>query len=605
MRLSGPDDIELLIEPYPDGYTWSFRNRSSEILRNIGFEIRRVRCFDAEKSVFLDASTTFRAHWTAIHRLSLLEQTKGVIFLAIEAGRLRFGQTTGTNWVPWPDWDQAPTRRWLLNMCVVGLSKEWPIEFDMRWTPGTKTVELELSSEAAAQRIRTGGERRVSDSNVHRRRDFLESLSPDDPNYAAAKRFHAEGWADSHALVADALSGKISLTELLNGCVRTFEQSTQLHVAAENTGSPTAKCREIDRMTKRFIQKVSDSLAKGAAHLGPENLNALINDFSDRVREIAARSKQRVFLKAMGRHAPKSQVVAEAFGDSRFWTERRVEFANYAVPLAKLHAFWKGDSRVWFLWSGAEAKGIVPEEHKETLNAIARKAVTKIPRSATVESAEPWQRWLDFMRRNEWAYRVTGNVACTEREWDLGVKDGKPLVRVRSEQGYTTGDEWTEVYRRTKAGKLQRLKESELKGKSSGDLQKYYHWLENGSIEHVFEASTGFCEELASRAFELEAAEHLPDGSTGKGKSVREPLADKPLDAMPPAIKGDVTQQRLGVRLKRLKTESNLTWDTIAKESGVSRRWLLDVSSGRRPSAATRKVVEDYFSRVLKRRIRL
>jgi hypothetical protein len=64
------------------------------------------------------------------------------------------------------------------------------------------------------------------------------------------------------------------------------------------------------------------------------------------------------------------------------------------------------------------------------------------------------------------------------------------------------------------------------------------HWLRNGSIERVFEASAAFWEELASRAFELQAAERLPDGSNDKGKSVREPLADEPLDSMPPRSMG-------------------------------------------------------------------
>jgi transcriptional regulator with XRE-family HTH domain len=66
----------------------------------------------------------------------------------------------------------------------------------------------------------------------------------------------------------------------------------------------------------------------------------------------------------------------------------------------------------------------------------------------------------------------------------------------------------------------------------------------------------------------------------------------------------DGTQQRLGIRLKKFKTESNLTWKTIAKESGVSYRWLLDIASGRRPSAETRKVIREYFSGILKRHIR-
>ena len=46
---------------------------------------------------------------------------------------------------------------------------------------------------------------------------------------------------------------------------------------------------------------------------------------------------------------------------------------------------------------------------------------------------------------------------------------------------------------------MRRLSARELRGKSSNDLQKYYHWLEDGKIEQVFAASARFCEELAAR----------------------------------------------------------------------------------------------------------
>jgi hypothetical protein len=69
-------------------------------------------------------------------------------------------------------------------------------------------------------------------------------------------------------------------------------------------------------------------------------------------------------------------------------------------------------------------------------------------------------------------------------------------------------------------------------------------------------------------------------------------------------VQGTPAQQRLASRLKNLKTESNITWKTIAKESGVSYRWLLDISNGHTPLAETRNVIRDYFSRVLERRIR-
>jgi hypothetical protein len=88
-----------------------------------------------------------------------------------------------------------------------------------------------------------------------------------------------------------------------------------------------------------------------------------------------------------------------------------------------------------------------------------------------------------------------------------------------------------------------------------------------------------------------------------KPRELQEPGAAKPLGPRPPAIKLDAAQHRLGERLKKLKAESKLPWKTIAGESRVSYRWLLDISGGRIPSAATRKTIRDYFSRVLKRAI--
>ncbi len=57
-----------------------------------------------------------------------------------------------------------------------------------------------------------------------------------------------------------------------------------------------------------------------------------------------------------------------------------------------------------------------------------------------------------------------------------------------------------QIYRRMESGKLRRLSTRELAHKSNEALLKYYHWLEDGLIEHVFESSSRFCEELAARA---------------------------------------------------------------------------------------------------------
>ena len=155
---------------------------------------------------------------------------------------------------------------------------------------------------------------------------------------------------------------------------------------------------------------------------------------------------------------------------SEFWRDRQAEFEKYSKQYSDVKAHWKVKSRNWLLWCGSTVNGSdIPQECKDIFNAIARRATTELPRSGITSDTEPWQLWLDFMREHGWGFRVTGNVACTEREWDAGVKDGKSLYQVRREQKYTTGDEGAKVYRRTKSGKLRRLSARELQGKSSNE----------------------------------------------------------------------------------------------------------------------------------------
>ena len=196
---------------------------------------------------------------------------------------------------------------------------------------------------------------------------------------------------------------------------------------------------------------------------------------------------------------------------SEFWKGRQAEFEKYAKQYSDLRAHWSAASRGWFLWWGTTpGGGDVPQECKDVFNAIARKVIAELPSSQHTENMDPGMLWLDYMRIRKWGFKVTGHVQCTELEWERGVKDGKPLVEVRREQKYTTGDEWKKIYRRTESGKLRRLTARELKGKNSDDLQQYYHWLEDGAIEDVFGSSARFCEDLASRAYEADAATALP-----------------------------------------------------------------------------------------------
>jgi hypothetical protein len=206
--------------------------------------------------------------------------------------------------------------------------------------------------------------------------------------------------------------------------------------------------------------------------------------------------------------------VLGARPSSDFWRDRQAEFGRYAIEYSDLIAKWDAPGGGWWLHYGDKVE--VPQQCKDLFEAVARSAISGFqdvrsliaarPGPRVGPEAEPWCLWLDFMRLRNWGFRVTGHTPCTEREWDAGVRDGTPLLAIRRQQKHTGSEEWKKVYRRTATGKLRRLSARDLKGKTSEDLRKYYHWLENGAIEHVFQSSARFCEALAAEAFELEAA---------------------------------------------------------------------------------------------------
>jgi len=128
-----------------------------------------------------------------------------------------------------------------------------------------------------------------------KRRDFLDRLSKDDPNYEVAKRFYLEAWADSHGSVADAYAGWASLSDYVEACVKTFAQGADIHIALKDSTSPAEKCQELDSLAKKFISKFRRSLAPHSERLGEGDVKAAVDELSRRVNEITARSKQRFF----------------------------------------------------------------------------------------------------------------------------------------------------------------------------------------------------------------------------------------------------------------------------------------------------------------------
>jgi hypothetical protein len=272
---------------------------------------------------------------------------------------------------------------------------------------------------------------------------------------------------------------------------------------------------------------------------------------------------------------------------SQFWRERQAQFEKYQPQFQELKAHWYVSGQTWWLQCGESSEGILNplQQALDVFKAIARTIVagwTDIraeiaskPYPRVTANAEPWEVWLDFMRVRGWGFRITAaNTRCTEREWDAGVKDGKALNAVRKDLKYTYGDEDRNVYRRLPNGSLKRLSAKELKGKWSEDLQKYYHWLEDGVIEHVFESSARFCEDLAARAFESEAAASGTDGprETGPGKTYK-------TTSFASAIPPDLLQNELN---KRKWTKNDL-----ARESGVDARTIQKVLNGKRVVPST------------------
>jgi len=96
--------------------------------------------------------------------------------------------------------------------------------------------------------------------------------------------------------------------------------------------------------------------------------------------------------------------------------------------------------------------------------------------------------------------------------------------------------------------------------------------------------------------------ERLRKAKAPAGKGVPPTAANAPSPSPAHRATAAKVSTRTGARLKKLKNESKLTWDTIARESGVSRRRLFDISAGATPSIETKKVIRDYFSGILKRR---
>lgn len=134
-----------------------------------------------------------------------------------------------------------------------------------------------------------------------KRPDLLESLSPDDPNYEVGKRFYLKARADSHGLVADGHAGQLSVSDFVEGCIKTFEQRAQAHAAIEEATPIPVRCRRLDQMAKRSISTFTKEVTSNSKGPRKAVAKAAIAHFSRRVHEISARSKQQILEKEWAR----------------------------------------------------------------------------------------------------------------------------------------------------------------------------------------------------------------------------------------------------------------------------------------------------------------
>lgn len=140
---------------------------------------------------------------------------------------------------------------------------------------------------------------RARGNKMPKRRDLIERISPDDPNYDLAKRFYHEAWSDSHGLNAEGLAGRASLGDFVDTNVRTFERATKTLSAIRDDATVPTKCRAVDDLANGYIRLTTAALAREAKRFGRAKTTAASNDHARRVLEIAARCKQRLHARAL------------------------------------------------------------------------------------------------------------------------------------------------------------------------------------------------------------------------------------------------------------------------------------------------------------------
>lgn len=130
---------------------------------------------------------------------------------------------------------------------------------------------------------------------------LFERLTPDDPNYHLVKHFDLKSWADSFNLVAKGHAGEASLEDFINGCISTVTDGLEVHIAVEDETPISERCRELDRFVEASIGLVGGALLPEVERLGKDGVQAAINEFSSKARELSARAKGRILEAELAR----------------------------------------------------------------------------------------------------------------------------------------------------------------------------------------------------------------------------------------------------------------------------------------------------------------
>jgi len=134
------------VQPVSDCYLWRIHNRALRSLREIRLELADIQTFDDRKSALRERiNLGFR--WPVVRDLGAGARTNEAIFLRVDGDQVRLWNHDSTPTLPWPNGDQSPIRCWRLTVAVIGLSSEWSIQLDLRWTVETRCLEIARSGD--------------------------------------------------------------------------------------------------------------------------------------------------------------------------------------------------------------------------------------------------------------------------------------------------------------------------------------------------------------------------------------------------------------------------------------------------------------------------